>query len=102
MLWPSTIFEIASWGVPSILIPFNKSNADHSRKNAYTYARSGACEVIEEANLSPNLLVAEIVRLVSDQPKMEQMKKAAQSFARPEASESIAREILNIALKHEG
>ncbi len=97
----STLFEIASWGVPSILIPFDKSNGDHSRKNAYTYARSGACEVIEEANLSPNLLAAEIIRLTGDSAKMEQMKMAAQNFARPDAASAIAREILNIALKHE-
>src|SRR3989339_364848 len=30
----STLFEIAGWGVPSILVPFTNSNADHSRKNA--------------------------------------------------------------------
>ncbi len=97
----STIFEIAGWGVPSIIIPFDKSNGDHSRKNAYTYARSGACEVIEETNLSPNLLAAEITAIVGDSTKIEKMKKAAQDFARPEAASSIAREIINLALKHE-
>lgn len=97
----STIFEIAGWGVPAIIIPFDKSNGDHSRKNAYTYARSGAGEVIEETNLSPNLLVAEIEKLVGDSVKIEAMKKAALSFARPDAASTIAREIINIALKHE-
>ncbi|MBP9772518.1 MAG: UDP-N-acetylglucosamine--N-acetylmuramyl-(pentapeptide) pyrophosphoryl-undecaprenol N-acetylglucosamine transferase [Candidatus Pacebacteria bacterium] len=97
----STIFEIAGWGVPAIIIPFDKSNGDHSRKNAYTYARSGAGEVMEETNLSPNLLVAEIEKLVGDSVKIEAMKKAALSFARPDAANTIAREIINIALKHE-
>jgi UDP-N-acetylglucosamine--N-acetylmuramyl-(pentapeptide) pyrophosphoryl-undecaprenol N-acetylglucosamine transferase len=44
----SALFEIASWGIPALVIPFNKSNADHARKNAYNYARAGAGEVIEE------------------------------------------------------
>ena len=55
----STLFQIASWGVPSILIPFTNSNADHSRKNAFNYARAGACRVIEEANMTANILSGE-------------------------------------------
>ena len=31
----STIFEIASWNVPSILIPFTNSNADHSKEKCF-------------------------------------------------------------------
>jgi UDP-N-acetylglucosamine--N-acetylmuramyl-(pentapeptide) pyrophosphoryl-undecaprenol N-acetylglucosamine transferase len=52
----STLFEIASWGVPSILVPFTNSNANHSKKNAFSYARAGACSVIEEANMTANIL----------------------------------------------
>ena len=43
----SGLFEIAAWGVPTILIPITDSNGDHQRKNAFNYARAGACEVIE-------------------------------------------------------
>ena len=46
----STIFEIAAWGLPSIIIPITDSNGDHQRKNAFNYARAGACTVIEENN----------------------------------------------------
>ena len=28
----STIFEIASWGIPSIIIPITTTNGDHQRK----------------------------------------------------------------------
>ena len=31
----STIFEIAAWGKPSILIPITNSNDDHQRKNVF-------------------------------------------------------------------
>jgi UDP-N-acetylglucosamine--N-acetylmuramyl-(pentapeptide) pyrophosphoryl-undecaprenol N-acetylglucosamine transferase len=40
----SQIFEIASWGVPSIIIPITNSNNDHQRKNAYSYAYARAIE----------------------------------------------------------
>ena len=97
----SAIFEIASWGIPSIIIPITNSNGDHQRKNAYNYARTGACEVIEESNLSDHLLVAEIDKLFSSKQKLIQMKESALSFASPTAAEKIAQSAIDIALTHE-
>ncbi len=96
----SMIFEIASWGVPSIIIPITNSNADHQRKNAFNYARSGACDVIEEANLIPDVLASEIDKLISNKEKLAQMKGRALAFATPNAAEKIAQEALSIALAH--
>jgi UDP-N-acetylglucosamine--N-acetylmuramyl-(pentapeptide) pyrophosphoryl-undecaprenol N-acetylglucosamine transferase len=97
----SFIFEIASWGVPSIIIPITNSNGDHQRKNAFNYARSGACEVIEEGNLTTHLLVAEIDKLLSSKEKLAKMKESALAFASPVAAEKIAQSALEIALSHE-
>jgi UDP-N-acetylglucosamine--N-acetylmuramyl-(pentapeptide) pyrophosphoryl-undecaprenol N-acetylglucosamine transferase len=97
----SMIFEIASWGVPAIIVPITESNGDHQRMNAYNYARTGACIVMEEANLSPSILELEIEKLINDPRKMEVMKKAALSFAKPDAALKIAEEIVRIALRHE-
>ncbi len=97
----STIFEIASWGIPSIIIPITNSNGDHQRKNAYNYARTGACEVIDESNLTPHVLVSEIDKLINDSNKLLKMKESALSFASPLAAEKIAEEALSIALSHE-
>lgn len=97
----STIFEIASWGIPSIIIPITNSNGNHQRKNAYNYARSGACEVIEESNLTPHLLVSEINKILSSPEKQSHMKEKALSFASPDAAEKIAIAIIKIAETHE-
>jgi len=97
----STIFEIASWKVPSIIIPITDTNGDHQRKNAFAYARSGACVVVEEENLSANILVSEINRLMDSSVGREVMKKGTESFNHPDAAEKIAKEILTIALRHE-
>jgi UDP-N-acetylglucosamine--N-acetylmuramyl-(pentapeptide) pyrophosphoryl-undecaprenol N-acetylglucosamine transferase len=96
----STLFEIASWGVPSILIPFTNSNADHSRKNAFSYARAGACSVIEEANMTANILCSEIDRILSDKEGYEQMKENTKTFGKGGAAEKIAEELVSIALSH--
>lgn len=97
----STIFEIASWGKPSIIIPITKSNGDHQRKNAYSYARSGAAMVIEEGNLTSNILISEINRIINNKEEREKMSEAAKRFARKDASRLIAKEILAIGLEHE-
>ena len=97
----STIFEIAVWGVPSIVIPITDTNGDHQRKNAYAYARSGAASVIEEANLTTNVLIAEIDRSLQDKSLQTKMSSSAKEFAKTDAADKIAREIINIALSHE-
>ena len=97
----STIFEIASWGLPSIVIPITESNGNHQRLNAYAYSRSGSAEVIEEANLTTNVLVSEVDRLLKDQTILEKMRTNAKNFAKLDAATKIARELINIALSHE-
>lgn len=97
----SMIFEIASWGVPSVIIPITESNGDHQRSNAFNYARTGACEVIEENNLTPHVLMAEVDKLVNDKDKLAKMKASATSFADPNAATKIAQEAINIGLSHE-
>ncbi|MGB8816212.1 MAG: UDP-N-acetylglucosamine--N-acetylmuramyl-(pentapeptide) pyrophosphoryl-undecaprenol N-acetylglucosamine transferase [Minisyncoccia bacterium] len=97
----STIFEIANWGIPSIIIPITNSNGDHQRENAYNYARSGGAIVMEEANLEPNILLSEINRLLENQNLLEKMSKGAKSFSKNDSAEIIAKEIINIGLSHE-
>ena len=97
----STIFEIAAWGIPSILIPITDSNGDHQRKNAYNYARNHAAFVIEENNLTPEILETEIRDILSNKERFERMKQGALSFAKPDAAKKVAEAIVAIALSHE-
>lgn len=96
----STIFEIASWGVPSIIIPFTVSNNDHAKKNAFAYARAGGCIVVEEKNLTPHVLLSEIDRITSDLILHDKMSAAAKDFFEPNAARKIAEKVLEIALSH--
>lgn len=97
----SSLFEIASWGVPSIVVPIPEAVSHDQKHNAFNYARSGACSVIEENNFTPSILVAEIDRIISDKEKWQTMSKSALAFAHPGAAEQIAKELIAIALKHE-
>jgi UDP-N-acetylglucosamine--N-acetylmuramyl-(pentapeptide) pyrophosphoryl-undecaprenol N-acetylglucosamine transferase len=97
----STIFEIASWGLPSIVIPITESNGDHQRQNALNYLKSGATIVIEEANLSNDIFITETNRLLNNPKLMESMAKSAQAFARLDSANVIAEALINVCLEHE-
>lgn len=97
----SSLFEIAAWGKPSILIPYPIAHGDHQRKNAYHYARSGACVVIEEANLTPSVLMNEIEDIIENSERYKTMSERAQKFFKSDAAREIAVEAIKIALTHE-
>lgn len=97
----SSLFEIAAWGTPSILIPYALAHGDHQRKNAYHYARTGACVVIEEANLTPSVLMNEIDTIVGHKDHYDAMAKHAKAFYKEDAARMIAVEAVTIALEHE-
>lgn len=97
----NSIAEIASWGIPSIIVPITKTNGDHQRNNAFNYAQTGACLVIEESNLQPHVLIEEIDRLFANPEIMKAMTEATKEFVFPDAEDKIAQEIINIGLSHE-
>lgn len=96
----SSLFEIASWGVPAIVIPITVSNNDHQKKNAYNYARAGAGVVIEEKNLTPHIIINETNRIVTDLNLHNRMARAAHAFYQPDAPKKIAQKVVDIALSH--
>lgn len=96
-----TIFELASWGVPAILVPIPIDISHDQTENAFSYARTGAAEVIEQRNLTPHLLAAEIDRIIADAPLRQKMTAAAKEFARPQAAYKIASMLVEIAVQHE-
>jgi UDP-N-acetylglucosamine--N-acetylmuramyl-(pentapeptide) pyrophosphoryl-undecaprenol N-acetylglucosamine transferase len=98
----SALFEIAAWGKPSIIIPITNSNGDHQRKNAYHYARTGACIVIEEANLSDSVLMNEIKLLLDHKDRYDTMAGHARNFFNGDAARIIATEAVKIAISHDG
>lgn len=97
----SSIFEIALWAKPSILIPLPIARDDHQRENAYSYARAGAAIVIEEKNLKPELFVSVISSVMDDPKKQQEMIAGTKNFAKVDAAEKIAQALLAIVAEHD-
>ncbi|HWP61447.1 MAG TPA: UDP-N-acetylglucosamine--N-acetylmuramyl-(pentapeptide) pyrophosphoryl-undecaprenol N-acetylglucosamine transferase [Candidatus Paceibacterota bacterium] len=96
-----TIFEIASWGIPAILVPIPPDVSHDQTENAFSYARAGGAEVVEQRNLTPHVLASEITRLMNDADLRKKMGEAGKSFARPDAARKIGRILLDICIEHQ-
>jgi UDP-N-acetylglucosamine--N-acetylmuramyl-(pentapeptide) pyrophosphoryl-undecaprenol N-acetylglucosamine transferase len=97
-----SIAEISSWGKASILIPIPEEVSRDQVSNAFAYARTGAAVVIEQNNLTPHVLVAEIERLFTNPKARLDMAEAAAKFARKDAAQLLAEALVDSALEHEG
>ena len=96
----TTLFEIAYHGKPSIVIPIPEDVSRDQRTNAYAYARSGAATVIEEHNLTPNLLTQEISTIINDPAKATAMSEAARGMFIDGAAKKVADILTSIGLEH--
>lgn len=96
----SSIFEIATWGIPSIIIPIPEEISRDQKKNAFAYARAGACIVLEQNNITPTVFLNTIESIVDDESKKKELSAAAKRFARGDASQTIAEAIVDIAMSH--
>ncbi|MDZ7726174.1 MAG: undecaprenyldiphospho-muramoylpentapeptide beta-N-acetylglucosaminyltransferase [Candidatus Campbellbacteria bacterium] len=97
----SSLFEIALWGIPSIVVPISVSNGDHQRTNAYAYTHNGAGIVIEENNLTSNIVLSQINTIFSNDSIRKQMGEAALKFAKKNAADKIARALFDVGMKHQ-
>lgn len=91
----SSIFEIATLGKPSILIPLANSAQNHQVENAYTYAENGASFVIEESNLTPRFFMEKLKFLITRPNELEKMQREAREFSKPMAARLIAEYIIS-------
>lgn len=88
----SALFELATFGIPAVLVPLSEAAHDHQRANAYAYAKNGAATVIEETNLLGTIVIAELEKI--KQPETHaKMSAAGIAFAPQDAAERIAKDV---------
>jgi UDP-N-acetylglucosamine--N-acetylmuramyl-(pentapeptide) pyrophosphoryl-undecaprenol N-acetylglucosamine transferase len=92
-----SIFEVAAAGRPALLVPYPHATADHQSANAAWMAEAGAATVVEDAEMSPARLAAELGALLGDEHRLAAMSVASAALAKPDAARRIADEILRAA-----
>ncbi len=97
----STLFEIAAWHIPAIVIPITHSNGNHQHKNAINYAEIGAGIVLEEVNALPHLFISQVNNILMHESVWLKMHNATMDLNNVDAAMEIARIAVLIGESHE-
>jgi UDP-N-acetylglucosamine--N-acetylmuramyl-(pentapeptide) pyrophosphoryl-undecaprenol N-acetylglucosamine transferase len=89
-----SVFELAQYGLPAVLIPYPHASADHQTTNARWMEEAGAAVVLADAELTPERLRSTVDALTNDQERLREMARASAQLARPDAAREIAAEVL--------
>jgi UDP-N-acetylglucosamine--N-acetylmuramyl-(pentapeptide) pyrophosphoryl-undecaprenol N-acetylglucosamine transferase len=93
----TTIAELTAAGKPAVLVPLPTAADDHQRRNAELLRDAGAVEVIEQKDLTGELLASRILELTASRPRLDAMSAAAKRMARPQAARLIVDRALELA-----
>ena len=86
----TTLAELTVCKKPSILVPFPAAADNHQVQNALSLASAGAAVMIEERDLTGEMLAQEIRAILSSPERLERMARAAGRLGSPQASKEIA------------
>ncbi len=89
-----SVFEIAAYGLPAILIPYPHASADHQTANARWMAAAGAAVVIPDSELTGARLAREVAALLDDRARLQAMASASRGLALPDAARDVADELI--------
>jgi len=85
----STVNEIQALGKPAIIVPSPNVTENHQFFNAKTLADRGAAIVIEEKDLTPQLLAKTVKELIADPARLKAMGETSKAMAVTDANERI-------------
>lgn len=97
----TTLFEIAAAGKPAIVVPIPEDISRDQRSNAYSYARETGAVVMEEHNLSDDILVAEIERILGSEETQKEMAAGAASLTASDGAYKLANILVAVGREHE-
>lgn len=95
----STLSEISACGKPSIIVPSPNVTDNHHEKNARILEQRGAARVILEKDCTGDILYSEVVSLLADKTRLDDMKTAVCSVAILDSTERIYNVICELAGK---
>ena len=96
----STLSELAILGKPGVLVPLSPAvGGSAQQENAAMFERKQAAIVISNDELKPDILVERVTTLIASNTRLTAMGQAASTFAKPQATQDITKELIRIAKK---
>ncbi len=91
----STVAELAAVGKAAILIPFPGAADQHQLKNAVSLVAKDAAVLIEQKDLSPQILLDKILYYFDHRGELKRLEKNICQFYQPQSAEKISANLLN-------
>lgn len=85
----TTLAELTSLGIPSILIPSPYVTNNHQEKNARSLSNNGAAQLLLEKDLTSESLLESIDRILLNKTKLNEMKQAAKVLGIPDSAKRL-------------
>ncbi|MEZ2388725.1 undecaprenyldiphospho-muramoylpentapeptide beta-N-acetylglucosaminyltransferase [bacterium RCC_150] len=85
----ATVSEVAAVGLPAVFVPLPIGNGEQA-KNASSLVKAGAALLVEDAALTPDWLEAELIPLLTDRARLEEMARKARDLGIRNADERMA------------
>jgi UDP-N-acetylglucosamine--N-acetylmuramyl-(pentapeptide) pyrophosphoryl-undecaprenol N-acetylglucosamine transferase len=92
-----SIFELAQYELPAVLVPYPHATGDHQTTNARWMEQGGAATVIRDDALTPQDLRAAVDAIALDPVRRRAMAEASARLAKPDAARDVARAVLAAA-----
>jgi UDP-N-acetylglucosamine--N-acetylmuramyl-(pentapeptide) pyrophosphoryl-undecaprenol N-acetylglucosamine transferase len=86
----SSLAELASFGLPAVLVPFPFAADDHQKKNAEVAVRAGAAVLAEEDVLGGDRLGQIVTEIFAGRDRLRGMAERSLAMANPGAARRIA------------
>lgn len=93
----STIAELAIAKRPALFIPFAGAKESDQLLNAKRLLETGACWILEEANLTIENLSSQLKKLIGNPNLLSKTSRKIQAFAKPDATLEMAKIIAEMA-----
>lgn len=91
-----TVTELTEIGRAAVLVPFPQAAENHQFYNAKTLADKNAAIIIEDKDLTGELLVETVSKLYSDREALLEMENNAGSMKKTNAADVILSEIISL------
>ena len=85
----STLSELQATGSASILIPSPNVTENHQYHNAMALVNKGAAAIIEEKDLTGEVLANKLIEILEDKNKLQSMRKNAKEMAILDSTDRI-------------
>jgi UDP-N-acetylglucosamine--N-acetylmuramyl-(pentapeptide) pyrophosphoryl-undecaprenol N-acetylglucosamine transferase len=95
----SSVFELASYGVPTVFVPYPYAADDHQRLNAEPLRECGGAVIVTDAELSGKRLANELREFLRDEPRRAGMSDAMRSWAKDDAAAVAADYVVDLVKK---